>query len=107
MRPAVKLDHSSPSSAEVKELVELYLHSPDTPSWRGAQLKHRDNFGKIIIMITLLPSGVKTMGHILKLENIKFHVVLKSIHVSCRLTMCHAWHKCHTLSTTTRLALHQ
>jgi len=24
--------------------VELYLNSPDTPSWRGAQLKHRDNF---------------------------------------------------------------
>jgi hypothetical protein len=24
--------------------VELYLHSPNTFSWRGAQLKHRDNF---------------------------------------------------------------
>jgi hypothetical protein len=33
-----------PSSAEVKEWVELYLHSLNTPSWRGAQLKHRDNF---------------------------------------------------------------
>jgi hypothetical protein len=31
-------DHSHPSSAEVKEWVELYLHSPNTPSWRGAQL---------------------------------------------------------------------
>jgi hypothetical protein len=28
----------SPSSAEVKEWVELYLHSPSTPSWRGAEL---------------------------------------------------------------------
>jgi len=37
-------DHSSSSSAEVKEWVELYLQSPNTPSWRGAQLKHRDNF---------------------------------------------------------------
>jgi hypothetical protein len=36
--------HSPPSSAEVKECVELYLHSPNTPSWHGAQLKHRDNF---------------------------------------------------------------
>jgi hypothetical protein len=27
-----------------KECVELYLHSSNTPSWRGAQLKHRDNF---------------------------------------------------------------
>jgi len=24
--------------------VELYLHSPNTPSWRGTQLKHRDDF---------------------------------------------------------------
>jgi hypothetical protein len=31
-------DHSPPSSAEVKEWVELYLHSPNTLSWRGAQL---------------------------------------------------------------------
>jgi hypothetical protein len=39
-------DHSPPSSAEVKEYVELNLHSPNTPSWRGAQLKkqHWDNF---------------------------------------------------------------
>jgi hypothetical protein len=31
-------DHSPPSSAEVKECVELYFHSSNTPSWRGAQL---------------------------------------------------------------------
>jgi hypothetical protein len=31
-------DHSPPSSAEVKECVELYFHSPNTPSSRGAQL---------------------------------------------------------------------
>jgi hypothetical protein len=31
-------DHSPPSSAEVEECVELYLHSPNTPSWRGAEL---------------------------------------------------------------------
>jgi hypothetical protein len=31
-------DHSSPSSDEVKEWVELYLHSPNAPSWHGAQL---------------------------------------------------------------------
>jgi hypothetical protein len=42
-RPGREADQSSPSSAEVEELVELYLHSPNTPSWRGAQLKkHRD-----------------------------------------------------------------
>jgi hypothetical protein len=38
-------DHSPPSSAKVKECVELYFHSPNMPSWHGAQLKkHRDNF---------------------------------------------------------------
>jgi len=31
-------------SAEFKECVGLYIHSPNTSSWRGAQLKHRDNF---------------------------------------------------------------
>jgi len=36
--------HSPPSSAEVKEWVELYLHSPNTPSRRGAQGEHRVNF---------------------------------------------------------------
>jgi hypothetical protein len=43
-RSCRKADHSHPSSAEVKERVELYLHSPNKPSWRGVQLKHRDNF---------------------------------------------------------------
>jgi len=43
--PAVKLpgreaDHLPPSSAEVKELVELYLHSHNTPSW-CVQLKKK------------------------------------------------------------------
>jgi hypothetical protein len=36
--PGREANHSPPSSAEVKERVELYLHSPNTPSWRGAQL---------------------------------------------------------------------
>jgi hypothetical protein len=31
-------DHSPPSSAEIKECVELYLHSLSTSSWRGALL---------------------------------------------------------------------
>jgi hypothetical protein len=31
-RPGREADHSPPSSAEVKECVELYLHSPNTPS---------------------------------------------------------------------------
>jgi hypothetical protein len=43
-RPGREADHSPSSSAEVKEWVEIYLHSPNMPSWRGAQLKHRENF---------------------------------------------------------------
>jgi hypothetical protein len=43
-RPGREAENSPPSSAKVKEWVELYLHSPSTPSWGGAQLKHRDNF---------------------------------------------------------------
>jgi hypothetical protein len=44
-RPEHEADHSLPSSTEVKEWVKLYLHSPNTPSWRGAELKkHRGNF---------------------------------------------------------------
>jgi hypothetical protein len=35
-RPGREADHSPPSSAEVEEWVELYVHSLNTPSWRGA-----------------------------------------------------------------------
>jgi hypothetical protein len=50
-------DHSSPSGAEVKEWVEVYLHSPNTPSWRGAQGEHRDNFTFYFIKIYSLKTG--------------------------------------------------
>jgi hypothetical protein len=29
--------------------VELHLHSPNAPSWRGAQGEHRDKFFKPLI----------------------------------------------------------
>ena len=32
-RPGRGADHPPPSSAEVKERVELYLHFPSRPSW--------------------------------------------------------------------------
>jgi len=38
-RPGRQANHSPPSSAEVKEWVELYLHFLNTPLWHGAQLK--------------------------------------------------------------------
>jgi hypothetical protein len=55
--PGRKADHSPPSIAVVRECVELYLDSANTPSWRGAHLKHRDNF-------TASPSYVFQQSHI-------------------------------------------
>jgi hypothetical protein len=40
-QPGREAAHSPPSSAEVKECVELYLHSPNTPPFKE---KHRDIF---------------------------------------------------------------
>jgi len=47
-RQGREVDHSPTSSAEVKECVELYLQSPNTPSLRCAYLStgttlHTDN----------------------------------------------------------------
>jgi hypothetical protein len=54
-RPGREADHSPPSSAEVEECLELYLHFPNTPLWRVSQLKKpRDNFIIIIIIIIIV-----------------------------------------------------
>jgi len=34
-RLGLEADHSPPSSAEIKEYVELYHHSPHKSSWHG------------------------------------------------------------------------
>jgi hypothetical protein len=54
-RPECEADSLPPYSAEVKEWAELYFHSPNTPSWRGAHLKHRDNFTLPDVLNTLQP----------------------------------------------------
>jgi hypothetical protein len=46
-RPEREADHSLPSSAEVKECVELYFHYPNTSSQRGAYI----SIGTILILI--------------------------------------------------------
>jgi hypothetical protein len=38
-RPGREANHSPPSSAEIKECVDLYLRFPNTSSWRGTQKK--------------------------------------------------------------------
>jgi hypothetical protein len=42
-RPWREADHSPPPSAEVKNAWSS-SSTPNTPSWRGAQLKHRYDF---------------------------------------------------------------
>jgi len=37
-RPGREADHSPLSSAEVKDCVDIYFHSPNMPSWCGAYL---------------------------------------------------------------------
>jgi hypothetical protein len=43
-RPEREAYHSPPSSTEVKECMEIYLHSPNTYSRHDDHLKHRNNF---------------------------------------------------------------
>jgi hypothetical protein len=74
-RQGREADHSSPSSAEVKECVELYLHSPNTPSWRGAQLKHRDNFTFTLTYDDLSTQNMKTILNSQKVNVKKEYVV--------------------------------
>jgi hypothetical protein len=38
----------------LKNAWDLYLHSSNTPSWRGAQLKHREKFTYTLPYFTLL-----------------------------------------------------
>jgi hypothetical protein len=46
----------SPPSTEVKECVVPYFYSSNTPSWRGAQLKHRVNFTFYLLLGSQIPS---------------------------------------------------
>jgi hypothetical protein len=78
-RPGREADYSPPSSAEVKEWVELYLHSPNMPPWRGAQLKRKENF----TFYTYLILNTHTHAHIHK------HYV---IHSSCTHDPNHKFH---------------
>jgi hypothetical protein len=64
-RPGREADYSHPSSAEVRECVTLYLHSPNTPSWRGAQLKHRDNFTFTSYLYIILTARVRFFIHLI------------------------------------------
>jgi hypothetical protein len=67
--------------AEVKELVQLYLHSPNTPPWHGAQLKHRDNFTLPLPLLRFILYSVCFMALDAKLPPtlIQRHITYKHI----------------------------
>jgi hypothetical protein len=59
-------DNSPPSSAEVKECVELYLHSPIMTSWHGAQLKKKKAQGQLYLYLFIdYSTGAVMYQHIL------------------------------------------
>jgi len=60
-RPGREAYNSPPSSPEVKEWVGLYSHSFNTPSWRGAQLKHRDSFTFLPLLVPTSVLGKNLM----------------------------------------------
>jgi hypothetical protein len=49
--PGREPDHSPPSSAEVKECVTLYPHSPNTPPWLGACWSPRPELHDGVILL--------------------------------------------------------
>jgi hypothetical protein len=68
-------DHSPPSNAEVKEWVELYFHSPNTPSWRGAQLGGAQDTGMCIVSVWLCLLIKFRSNHSLLIANKQFGTV--------------------------------
>jgi hypothetical protein len=53
-RPGCEADYSPPSSAEVKNVCGAIPPLPNTPSWRGAQLKHRDYFTSVVVVVVVV-----------------------------------------------------
>jgi len=62
-------DRSHPSSADVKECVELYFHSPSMHSVGGARLKHRDKFTLTYSVIAVTWIRPHTFCLLLQLQN--------------------------------------
>jgi hypothetical protein len=46
-----------------QECSEVYLHLPNTPSWRGAQLKHRDKFTSRLYLLGAFQVSSMTHTH--------------------------------------------
>jgi hypothetical protein len=90
-RPGREADHSPPSSAEAKECVELHLHSPSTPSWRGDQLKHRDSFTFYLTTHLLCRIQYVSQRSCCLVETFSFHctiTVTKKVFCVVRVSAC-------------------
>jgi hypothetical protein len=61
--PEHEADHSPPSSAEVKECVDICHHSPNTPSWGGARLK-RGTETPLLLPVSLLLNSVSNVIYV-------------------------------------------
>jgi hypothetical protein len=94
-QPGREADHLPPSSAEVKEWVELHLHSPSTTSWRGAQLKHRDNVTLYLhgVIIKHREKFTSILGKNLPLLDVLF--VAQLFMGSWTGTLVFLWHRIH------------
>jgi hypothetical protein len=69
--PGRGVDHQLPSNAEVKERVQLYLHSPSEPSWSVIGLPY---FSIVV---------VNYKSKYLRIKNCNFHSTL--LHISAGL----------------------
>jgi hypothetical protein len=79
--PGREADHSPPSSAEVKECVELYLDSPNTPSWRGVQLKKAQ--GQLYLYFLYTHTHLQNTG-----SSLQFHILYYTQHIPmCTITV--------------------
>jgi hypothetical protein len=76
-RPGLEADHTPPSSDEVKECVELYLHSHNTPSWRGARLKAQ---GQLYLYFRLCNNAVPVTGIIYHLLTLLTYLLTYLLH---------------------------
>jgi hypothetical protein len=76
-RPRREADRSPSSSAEVKECVELYFHSPNTPSWHGAQFKKTVRRVRIVKLFVVQFSPFSFAFLCLRFKQSPRHFVLK------------------------------
>jgi hypothetical protein len=69
-QPEREADYSPSFNAEVKECVELNIHSSNTRPWRGAQLKHKNNLTFYKVWIRNTKHGV--VAYLLRVQILQY-----------------------------------